>query len=371
MKKVMGIINVQAHDDLLGELTDFRCIASVPFGGGYCLIDFILSSMANSGIHNIAVFAFDKYRSLMDHLESGISWDLNRREDGLRILVPNSLYPRLSNVGDIKSFYSQMDFFERSKQEIVIISPGNLVCNMDFREAVRFHQEKGADITIFYREEAGQDPDDERKRKLMIGKDGRIIQIEEGQENLQGNIYLVELYIMSKTLLIETLTDSIMNGAEDLLQDVIIKEQDKLRLYAYPVKGFFAAVSGVKRYYKINMELLDPAVRQSLFSGFGVILTNIKDEPPVKYGAAAEVENSLLANGCLVEGRVENSILFSGVRVKKGAFVKNSIIMHNGGIEEDARVECAILDKEVNVSKGKEVAGKGANPVIIGKRKKL
>ncbi|MCC7571514.1 glucose-1-phosphate adenylyltransferase subunit GlgD [Candidatus Micrarchaeota archaeon] len=374
MKDVLGIINVKVQDDMLRELTDFRCIASVPFGGRYRLIDFILSGMANSGMQKVAVFTLFKCRSLMDHLGTGKSWDLNRKENGLRILPPNAFYSSQDGYpGDIRSFYSQMDFFERSRQKDVIISPGNLVCNVGFREAIAFHRENGADITVFYREEEGYEyePDGPVKRRVKVNKDSRVLQLEEEPGTLEGNKVLAGIFIMSKLFLVEMIENAIMNGADDLFRDVILKYQDTLKIYAYPVRGYFAAITSIKGYYQANMDLLNPAIRKSLFFQPGPVYTKVKDEPPTKYAAGSRVTNSLLANGCLVEGTVENSILFRGVRVKKGAFVGDSIIMQKGEIEEDAAVEYAILDKDVTISRGKEILGRENSPVVIGKRKKL
>jgi glucose-1-phosphate adenylyltransferase len=371
MNNVMGIINVKAHDDQLGELTDFRCIASVPFAGRYRLIDFLLSSMANSAIKNVAVFTSYKCRSLMDHLETGKPWDLNRKKDGLRIFPPNAFYAQSSAMSDIKGYYGQMDYFVRSRQKEVVICPGNLVCNIDFREALSFRREKRADFTVFYREEAGFEQANPRRRSLIVDKDNRILELKENLGPLESDKDLVEIIIVSKSLLMEIIADSIMNGAEDLLLDVIFREQKKYKIYAYPIKGYFALIDSIERYYQVQMDLLEPGIRQSLFFNPGPICTKAKDEPPTKYTNSSVIKNSLLANGCLVEGRVENSILFRGVKVKKGALIKNSIIMQKGEIKEGAKVEHAILDKEVNISQEKEVVGRGERPIIIGKRKKL
>lgn len=374
MKDVMGIINVKAQDDILSELTDFRCIASVPFGGRYRLIDFVLSSMANSGMHKVAVFTLNKDRSLVDHLGKGESWDLNRKEDGLHILSPNVFYSSQPTLpGDIKCFYSQMDFLERSRQKDVVIAPGNLVCNLDFQKAIAFHREKGADITVFYRAESEDEPRFtwRRKLKIKLSPSNRVLQMEEEAGTMETGAELVEIFIMSKLLLLEMVETGIINGADDLFEDIIFKQQDKYNIYAYPVEGYFTVINSIDRYYKANMDLLNPRIRQSLFFQPGLIYTKGKDEPSTKYASGSRVVNSLLANGCLVEGTVEHSILFRGVKIKKGASIKNSIIMQKSQINENAEVEYAILDKEVTVSKDRRIIGRESSPVVIGKRKKL
>ena len=264
-----------------------------------------------------------------------------------------------------------MDFLERSKQKDVLITPGNLVCNLDFQKAIAFHREKGADITVFYRKDSGYELDFPWRRKLKISNDGRVLQMEEEPETLEGNNVLVEILVMSKLLLLEMIEKGIINGADDLFQDMIFKYRDNYNIYAYPVKGYFAAINSIKRYYQANMDLLDSIIRQNLFFRPGLIYTKGKDEPPTKYATGSKVVNSLLANGCLVEGTVENSILFRGVKIKKGALIRNSIIMQKSQIEEDVRVECAILDKEVTITSDRRIIGRENNPVVIGKRKKL
>ncbi|HHU76326.1 MAG TPA: glucose-1-phosphate adenylyltransferase subunit GlgD [Firmicutes bacterium] len=372
MKDVLGIIDIKAQDDILSELTDFRCIASVPFGGRYRLVDFILSSMANSGLQRVAVFTLYKYGSLMDHLETGKSWDLNRKEDGLHILSPNIFYSTQPNLpGNIKLFYSQLDFLGRCRQNDAIISPGNLVCNLNFRKAMAFHKEKRADITVFYRAAMGNGSSSPWGYGLVKSPSGRVLQIEKGSKAGQGSMPLVEIFILSKQLLLEMVESGIINGAEDLFRDIIFKYQDEYNIYALPIDSYFAEINSIEHYYQANIDLLNPKIRQSLFFEPGLIYTKGKDEPPSRYLNGSHVTNSLLANGCVVEGTVNSSILSRGVKVEKGAFIENSIIMQKSHIGENSHVEFAILDKEVTISSGGRIIGGSSNPIVIGKRKKL
>ncbi|MEW5921444.1 MAG: glucose-1-phosphate adenylyltransferase subunit GlgD [Bacillota bacterium] len=369
MKDVMGVINVVGRNsDLLGALTGPRCIASVPFGGKYRLIDFVLSSMANSGMQNVAVFTREKYRSLMDHLGSGKNWDLSRKQDGLIILPPHSCDGQSLPDFDLKSFFAHRNFFDRSSQKIVVVASANIICNVYFREAVRYHQETGADITVFYSEMVANEGGPPR-RCLKVNETGRVLELVERQSWDQGTKVLLEIYILSKSLLMNLAEKSFLPGGADLLTGGIIPNLQKFNVCAYPLKGYSAVVDTIDLYYRHSMDLLCPQVWEELFFIPGLIHTKVKDEPPTRYLEGSAVANSLLANGCTIAGTVENSILFRGVRVHRGARVKNSVIMQKCEIGEGALVERVILDKDVRVSAGKALTGHDKKPLVVEKRK--
>lgn len=371
MKDVMGVINVSSKSgDLLGVLTKPRCIASMPFGGKYRLIDFVLSSMANSGIQNVAVFTREKYRSLMDHLGSGKSWDLSRKQDGLVVLLPHSLDGRALPDYDLNSFFAHRDFFDRSSQQTVVVASANIVCNVCFREAVRYHQEKGADVTVFYSERivnTGGAP----RRCLVLNDKGRVMNavVEEGRPPAAR--VLLEIYILAKSLLMEFAQNITRAGDADLLTAGIIPNLQNLNVYAYPLRRYSAVIDTIDLYYRHSMDLLCKEIWDELFFIPGLIHTKIKDEPPTRYLQGSAVSSSLLANGCTIAGTVENSILSRGVRVRPGAHVKNSIIMQKCEIGDGAVVDRVILDKDVYVSAGKVIRGDGSKPLVVEKRSTL
>lgn len=370
MRDVMGIINVNVKDDILDELTYSRCIASVPFGGNYRLIDFMLSSMVNSGIQNVVVLTLHKYRSLMDYLGNGKAWDLNlnRKDEGLSILSPNVFYSLKYFQGDIQNFYSNIDFFQRSRQKDVLITRSNMICNLDITEVVNFHRRTQADITFLYRENDDLVEESPWRRKLEIGADGRVLNLEQGTEKVKGKKVLLEIFVMSKALLIDLIESCMINRTGDLLHDGIIKNQENLKIFAFPAKGYLGVINSIALYYKHSLNLLKPANWQELFFRPGFIYTKAEDEPPTKYMRGARVTGSLLAGSCVIEGKVENSVLFRGVQVKRDAYIKDSIILPESEIEEKAQIEYAILDKEVRVSRGKVVKGRKDNPSVIPER---
>ena len=371
MKGVMGVINVNVRDDVLDELTFSRCIASVHFGGHYRLIDFILSSMVNSGIRLAAVFTLQKYRSLVDHLETGKEWDLNlnSKDEGLSVLPPSLFYSLKQYFqGDIQSFYSNLDFFHKRRQKDVIIAGSNMVCNLDLKELVDFHRESKADITFLYRDNDPLLNISPWCRKLVLGEDGRILSLETSEEGVECKQVLLEIFIMSKALLIDLVESCVMDGMGDLLHDGIIKNSNGLKLYAFPAKGYMGVINSTAHYYKHSMDLLNPSIRKELFSHPGLIYTKDKNLAPTKYMREAEVTGSLLASGCSIEGRVENSILFRETRVEKGAYIKDSIILPKCIIAEGAQIERVILGKGVSVSRGKKVKGRKDTLSVIPDR---
>jgi glucose-1-phosphate adenylyltransferase len=367
MKHVMGVINLVNEPDDLAELTYFRNVASVPFGGRYRLIDFTLSNMVNSEIHNVAVFTYHKYRSLMDHLGSGKEWDLDRKRGGLFVLPPILDEPTGISRGDLYQFYSHRDYFYRGKAEYVIISRSHMVCNIDLHDAVRYHQDKQADITVIYKEIDEDIP--AKFRRLAVKTDGRVTVMEDNTGRLRTDNICMEMYIMSKALLLDMVESCLAQGYDYFVRDGIMKNIDKLNVYGYKFEGYLGIVNSIQGYYKHSMQLLNPSVWRELFFQKNLIYTKVKDEPPARYLESAAVKNTLIANGCTIEGRVENSILFRGVKIRKDAYVKNSIILQNCEIEGNVMIQNAILDKDVFISRGRVLTGDSKAPFIAAKTK--
>jgi glucose-1-phosphate adenylyltransferase len=367
MKHVMGVINLVNEPDDLEELTYHRCAASVPFGGRYRLIDFALSNMVNSGIDNVAVFTQHKYRSLMDHLGSGKEWDLDRKRGGLFVLPAVLDESSGMSRGDLYQFYCHRDYFYRGKEEFVIVSRGHMVCNINFTDAVRYHEEMKADITVIYKDTTEDEP--AKFRRLAVKDDGRVTVMEDHTGRLRTNHVSMEMYIMSKALLLDMVESCLAQGYDHLVRDGIMKNIDKLSVYGYKYEGYMGIVNSIPSYYKHSMQLLNPKIWRELFFQRDLIYTKVKDEPPAKYLEHAWVRNALIANGCTIEGKVENSILFRGVKIRKGVYVKNSIILQNCEIEESVIIENAILDKDVFISRGRVLTGDHKAPFIAHKSK--
>ncbi|KRE46729.1 glucose-1-phosphate adenylyltransferase subunit GlgD [Paenibacillus sp. Soil522] len=370
MNNVLGVINLSINQPLLHELTYSRATATVPFGGRYRLIDFVLSNMVNSGINNVAVLAHNNYRSIIDHLGSGKEWDLDRKQKGLYILPPNNTHFPGFN-GDLQNFYGSLDYFARSTEEYVVVSSSHMICNINFAEVVEFHQKRNADITIIYKE---MNTSEENLANLIMveqNDDGRVTNMTENHLKHDSSKVYMRTIVIKKELLVDLVKKSVAQNYYDLVRHVIMRNLDALNVYAFEYKGHLAVINSIHNYYKFSMDLLKPEVYESLFFEPGPIYTKIKDEPPTKYTRDIQAANSLIANGCIIEGTVENSILFRGVKVAKGAVVKNSILMQNCVIEEEAFLEHVILDKEVYVTQGSRLIGEQTAPTVFTKKSRI
>lgn len=365
--KVMGVINLIHETDELDRLTQGRCLATVPFGGRYRLIDFALSSMVNSGISKVAVFAHTKYRSLMDHLGSGKPWDLNHRQSGLFVLPPATDDIQEISRGDLYQFYQHRDYFNRSPLEFVVITRSHMVCNIDFEPVIQAHLEHAADITVICKQQA--EPILGKARKVKMDEDGRITAIQDHFGRMVSDIHSMEMYIMRKDLLMELVETSLAQGQDHLVRHAIFSRLDKLHVQGYLYDGYLGVVNTLASYYHNNMNLLKPEVWKELFFQPGSIYTKVKDEPPARYLESSKVSNSLVANGCRIEGTVTGSILFRGVHVRKGAVISNSIVMQNGIIGENSFISHSILDKDVEVESSRDIRGVESSPFLAGKRK--
>jgi glucose-1-phosphate adenylyltransferase len=364
---VMGVINLIHEADEMGSLTASRCLATVPFGGRYRLIDFVLSSMVNSGIPKVAVFAHTKFRSLMDHLGSGSNWDLHRKQSGLFVLPPSMEELTDFGKGDLYHFYRNRDYFARSPLEYVVISRSHMVCNVDFVKVLDQHRETGADITVVCKRSPEALPG--LARKVKINESGRIIEMQDHFGRLESDVVSMEMYVLSKELLLDLVETSLAQGRDHFVRHTILSRLNQLIVNAYMHEGILGVVNNIAAYYHHSMELLQPAVWKELFFEPGSIYTKVKDEPPTHYRNGADVTHSLIANGCDIEGTVYNSILFRGVKVGKGAVVRNSIVMQNGVIGEGGSLENCILDKEVEIRALQQLKGSAEMPFIALKRK--
>jgi len=373
----MGIIFPNAYDRMVPELTTERLMASIPFGGRYRMIDFILSSMVNNDISNIAILVRENYHSLVDHLESGRSWDLVRKNGGLNVFPPYSQKNMGAYHGRIEALEGLLGFLRSQKEQYVVMCDTNIAVNFDFKAMIRAHIASGADVTCAYTKEQIADSA-KRARDSSRGlyysfdldEDGRIRKIninpkDAGIQNLSMNIY-----VMKRQWLIDRIDEAFLNGKVYFERDILAPNLDTIKVMGYLFEGYFARITDMHRYFEENMRLLNDDNLDALFSG-NQIYTKIRDDNPTRYMKGCEVKNVLVADGCVIEGTVENSILFRGVKVGKGAVVKNSILMQDTIINENVEVDYLITDKQVEISAGKVVKGNDSYPVYIAKRHKV
>ena len=364
MENVLGIINLINEKQHLKELTAHRNVASVPFGGRYRLIDFTMSNFIHADISRVAVFPKEKYLSVMDHLGSGKEWNLDRRSGGLYILPP--IHPDETITGDMKQFYDHLSFFDRADAETVVISPGCHVCKMDFNDILLEHKRQQADITVVYKDYEGEMIEKPIYHTCTVDEGGTVKDVSFYSIPRPGDHVCLETFIISKKLLVDLIKSCVANGEYDFLKDAVKANLHRFNVKGYQFTGEMPFIHSIESFHSSNMNFLKPSVIRAFFGDTWDVYTKVKNEAPTKYAQTSKVKNSLIANGCDIEGTVENSILFRGVKVKKGAIVRNSIIMQKGIIEEGAIVENIISDKEVKISKEKTVVGV-QQPTVIKK----
>lgn len=368
----LGIIFPNSYDALVPDLVNVRLMASIPFASRYRLIDFILSSMSHSGIDNISVMVNNNYHSLMDHLGSGREWDLVRKNGGLHIFPPFAEKESKPYTGRVTALANILDFLRDEKEKYVIMTDTNIVVNFDFSDMLNAHIQSGADVTIAYNEQELPEsvfkyPSNDKGFYYTFDiDDGRIKKIyvntrTHGVQNFAMNIFIIE-----REMLIDMVNTAFVRGQEFFERDVLLPQLNKLNVQAYKYDGYVARISDMKSYFDENMKLLDDYNLDALFSGTP-IYTKIRDDNPTRYIEDAKVKNVMVADGCVIEGEVENCVIFRGVRVAKGAKVKNCILMQDTVVEAGANVEYLITDKNVTITAGKEVKGTDTFPVYIAK----
>lgn len=369
MKDILGVIDASENGIQLKEITGKRSVAAVPVGSRYRIIDFTLSNMVNSGIKNVGVITQNHYNSLMAHLGPGKEWDLNRKRGGLFIFPP---YGGNDNYGwyrgSVDAIHSIMGFIRRSEERYVVVSGSHMVCNMTYDNAFKAHLETGADITILYKEQMNMYIEELKQNTLLnVDDEGRVTDIEIKPALPRFNNVYMNTYIIDKILLDYLLDECISHGNSDFIKDILLKKMNSLKIYGYKFDGYLASIDSINAYYRHNMDLLTPSIREELFFKSGLVHTRVMDEVPAIYTDDACVKNCIVADGCIIEGEVENSVLFRGVKVYKGARIKNSIIMQGSEIHENAVLENVILDKEVMIRRGKTLISQEAYPMVISK----
>ncbi len=363
-KNVLGIIFSNAYDEALPELTALRTMGSIPFAARYRLIDFPLSNMVNAGIPQVGVITKSNYRSLMDHIGNGKPWDLSRKREGMTLLPPFETPAMGMSSGKADALYGSISYISKSAKDYVLLTDCNVVCNTDYEKLIRAHISKGADVTIAYSK--GNPPAIENGTELVFGEDGRVVETRLIDCFSSSVNYSLKIMIIGRTLL-ERLLHEAHSAKIDDFETLIAKNLNHLRVYGYEETGFVRVLGSLQDYYDISLELLKLENRKALFAPERPVYTKVNDRVPSIYGIGANVKNSLVADGCKIYGEVENSILFRGVTVEKGAKIKNSIVMKNTFVGENSTLECVIIDKSVVVKPNKMLCGASNYPVYIGK----
>lgn len=367
MEKCLGIISIGDGEANFGSLTQNRPVYMLPFGGRYRLIDFTISNMVNHGIKTVAVYSGEKIRSTMDHLGNGKPWDLNRRFNGLFLFPPVRHNSPSVGLGEVSEFFSTEHFFNQAKEEYVLLVRPNHLGKVHLGKAFKYFRETDSDVTLIYKKQVDPWGDYINCDKLHINSDGSLMNmgLNLGVEN-EFNMY-IGMAIIKKSVFVEIIKRSVEMGNASFFKQALLANKDRYKINTFEFKGHVENIRNLKTYYDANLNLLNRQISRELFFEGGTIYTKAKDEPSTLYGDDAVVQNSLIANGCIIEGQVENCIIFRGVKVGKGAIVKNSILMQKSEALEDSLVVNAILDKYAVVDKNVRIAGSAAMPYVVDK----
>jgi glucose-1-phosphate adenylyltransferase len=366
--KAIGVILAGGNSELrLGKLASTRAASAMPVGSCYRAIDFPLSNMSNSMINKVAVITQYNPRSLTDHLSSSKWWDFGRKQGGLYVFTPyisseNSFWFR----GTADSIYQNISYLKRSNESYVVITSGDSLYKMDYRNIIDYHVQKKSDITVVCKKMV--DKDLTKLGVMQLDQNDIIIDFEEKPIEPQSDIASLGIYIISRTLLISLLEKIVPEGRYDIAKDIITRYRRRLKIYAYRFNGYWSSVGGgIMDYYNANMDFLKKDIRDMFTKQYPYIFTKAKDEPPVKYNDGAEVNDTIIGGGSIINGCVYHSVLFRRVYIGENSVVKNSILMEGCYIGNNCTIENAIFDKQVVVSDGKHVYGSEGNPVVYKK----
>ncbi|MBE6836552.1 MAG: glucose-1-phosphate adenylyltransferase subunit GlgD [Ruminococcus sp.] len=367
MGNVLGLVFANMHDVTVSDLTKNRTMGSILFGGRYRLIDFTLSNMVNSGINEVGVITKSNYQSLLDHIGSAREWDLSRKKGGLHILPPFGNTHSVLYRGRLEALYGALSFIKASLCEYVVLSDCDLVTNMDFKPIVRQHVESGADITMvtttgmFNADQTG------KGTVVSVGEDNRVHDVLI-RCPISGNCTMnLNIFVLRKDFLIDLIQNSVARGMYSFEESVLQARVKELKIVAYDYKKFYRKIDSLNSYYQANLDLIDVENSKQLFLPKRPIYTKVRDNGASKYGLESNVTNSLIADGCIIEGKVENCVLFRGVKIGKGTKVRNSILMQDTVIGNDCEINYVITDKNVNICNNRLLTSTAAYPMYIGK----
>lgn len=365
--RALGIILTGGKNEKLRELTKTRALASMPVAGSYRAIDYALSNMVNSGISKVAVITQYNSRSLVEHLSSSKWWDFGRKHGGLFVFTPyithdSSMWYR----GTADAINQNIDFLKNSNEPYVIISSSNGICKVDFNDILIYHVEKKADITIICKSINNDDLC--RFGHVKTDNENRIIDFEEKPIEPQGNLVSTGIYIVRRRSLIELIEEISKEGRYDLVNDIFIRYLRQKKIYAYIHDGYWRNIASLEAYFQVNMDFLKKDIRDIFFRMEATVMSKVEDEPPAKFNFGAKVRNSLSSSGCIINGQVEESVLFRKVFIGKDTIIKNSIILDEAFIGKNCVVENCIIDSGLKIPDNSVFDAKNKEIRIIANR---
>jgi len=367
--KMTGIIFSNVYDTSLGDLTMRRTVASLPFAGRYRFVDFVLSNMVNSKISSIGLITKYNYQSLMDHLGSGLEWDLSRKNASFYILPPFA--SGITNVyrGNLEALSNAVQFLQSNKPDYVVMCDTTVICNIDYERVLKAHVESGADVTVIANKEFSAYEADSNDLMIKTDENDMAVDLSIGQHLGEGNLVGMGMFIMERNFLISIINNYVSRGRYSFEKDFLLARftEGDIKINVHEFKGVVLRNHNIVSYFKNNFKVIKEEVRADLFNRNHPIYTKVRDEAPAFYSETSRVTDCLIADGTIISGKVEGSVIFRDVSIDEGASVKNSIIMQGTTIGKGAKIENAIIDKDVTVTPGAVLIGGSSSPVIVHK----
>ena len=367
IRSYMAIIYLGDSKENISPLTKARALASIPVGGSYRIIDFALSNVVNAGIRNVGLFCGnEELNSLTDHIGMGAEWDLARKKDGI-FIFKRMLDDNFSlNQARISK---NMEYFFRSTQQNIVVLNAHMVYNLDVSDLIEKHEASGKEITMVYKKVKKANEHFNHCSSVKIDENNRVIGIGQNLFFKEEENISLDAFVLSKELMLKLLVDSIQEGKYNVLSEIIARNLPSLNINAYEFKGYLQCINSTREYFDFNMNLLKSEIRDDVF---GVksgrkILTKVKDTPPTLFKETSEVENSLISNGCIIEGKVKNSILSRGTVIEKNVVLEDCVVMQDCHIKEGARLKNVIIDKNNIIEKDQMLSASKEYPLVIEK----
>lgn len=368
--RAIGIVLAGGNSKRMRELSNKRAISAMPVAGSYRSIDFALSNMTNSHIQNVAVFTQYNSRSLNLHLSSSKWWDFGRKQGGLFVFTP-TITAESSDWyrGTADALYQNLNFLKTSHEPYVVIAAGDGVYKLDYNKVLEYHIAKRADVTIVCKDMA-VDEDVTRFGVLKMNEDSRIEEFEEKPMISSYRTVSTGIYVIRRRQLIEMIERCAQEDRHDFVKDILIRYKNLKRIYGYKIENYWSNISTVESYYKTNMDFLKPEVRDYFFHQYPSIQSKIDDLPPAKYNPGSQVKNSLVASGCIINGQVENSILFKKVYVGNNCVIRNSIILNDVYLGDNTHIENCIVESRDTIRANSYHCGEDEIKVVVEKNER-
>lgn len=363
--RAIGIILAGGNNHRMGALSQKRAIGAMPIAGSYRSIDFALSSMSNSHIQKVAVFTQYNARSLNEHLSSSKWWDFGRKQGGLFVFTPavtaeNSNWYR----GTADAIYQNLSFLKNSHEPYVIIASGDCVYKLDYNKLLEYHIEKKADITVVCKD---MDPgcNLERYGTIRMNEESRIEEFEEKPIVAKSNTVSCGIYVIRRRHLIEMIERCAQEDRYDFVRDILIRYKDMKHIYGYKLKEYWRNIASVEDYFQTNMDFLKPEIRDYFFHQYPDVYSKVDDLPPAKYNVGVKVKNSLVSSGCIVNGTVEDSILFKKAYIGNNCYIKNSIILNDVYIGDNTHIENCIVESRDTIRANSYHKGEDGIKIVV------